>query len=679
MSGLGESAPVIVAGHLATIGATLLLVAVWIAVGGRVLDRLQPERHGWPAPLPLVTKALLGQGLVALVGLALGAVGLLRPAVVLGVLGLAVFLLRRDLAALAGALRGLSPGGGPLRRVAVGAWAALALLMVVLALAPPWDWDTLMYHQALPLEFLRSGSVDVPTDNLHVGVIGVAQFASLPLLAAGLTAGPAMASVASYLLLAGAMLALARVAGDDDDGWWSLLLLVGTPAFLLVATTARVDVTVTGALVVAHAVLLLAAGHRGRAELVVAAICFGFAAGMKLHAVAYAAACAPVALVAWKHWRVPTLALGACVLVAAPWLLKNAILVGAPFYPLGAPPRLEPWLAAIAGSEAIPAGFDTRALAQLGESRTAFNLWDAFFHPDRVTIEGEGRFYGLPVALLLLPISLFVLRRRPAGLMLALPPLGYLALVVLAAPHTNLRYLFPAIPPLVVASVIGVRAALARPLRGAWHRAAVGLALGLSAVTLFPAAKERLGPGVLLLRWAAGAETRAGVRARFPDVAARDIAALDQSLAGLGREALVLLFWEARTGGLRARALADVRLSNWPLLNQTAAAESCLARTGITHVVINRRSLEYYIGRGASAEVFRVRELREFIDRCLMPLSEVRSYLIFRVRRPAGRRCGTPQRSRGAGPRNKGSGSGCARSGSTRGDGSRSSRRSDDA
>jgi hypothetical protein len=75
-----------------------------------------------------------------------------------------------------------------------------------------------------------------------------------------------------------------------------------------------------------------------------------------------------------------------------------------------------------------------------------------------------------------------------------------------------------------------------------------------------------------------------------------------------------------------------VRLSNWPLLSQTSAPASCLAGTGITHVVINRASVGYYITRGALPEAFRIPQLGEFTRRCLEAPIDTQGYLIFRVR-----------------------------------------------
>jgi hypothetical protein len=622
----------VVAEHLATVGATLLLVVLWIAAGARLLRGLHPRHDTWPAPLSLVTSAVLGQGLTALLMLALGSVGLLRPPIVLGAVVVTLLLLRLEVASLASTARRLTLPGRLLPRVVVGGWVVLGLVMVLLALAPPWDWDTLMYHQALPLEFLRSGAIRLPPDNFHIALIGVVQLASIPLLAAGLEAGPALASVASYFLVAGALIGAARVVGDEDAGWWSALVLLGVPGFLLVATTARIDVTFAAALLIAHTLLVLAVVRRVPGTLVIAAVCFGLAGGMKVPGLAYAVACAPLALFWWKDRRTLGVSLAAFVVALGPWLLKNALLLGAPFSPLGTASRLEPWLATIAGSTSIPPGFDRSVFAQLGASRTTFNLWDAFFNPGLLTIEGEGRFYGLPLVILLFPVALLASRRIPSLLAVGLPPLLYLALIIVPLPETNLRYLFPAVLTLLLATVAGLRAAWSRQVPPLATRALIVVLVGAAALNQFPAVKERAGPRALLFRWSAGLASRGEVRARHPHGAARQIAVLEDSLARLGDDALVLLLWEARTAGLRPRAISDVRLSNWPLLSQTAAPGSCLAGTGITHVVINRASVGYYITRGASPDAFRIPQLGEFIRRCLEGAIDTQGYLIFRVR-----------------------------------------------
>jgi hypothetical protein len=143
-----------------------------------------------------------------------------------------------------------------------------------------------------------------------------------------------------------------------------------------------------------------------------------------------------------------------------------------------------------------------------------------------------------------------------------------------------------------------------------------------------------MGPEALLLRWAVGGASRQEVRTGTADVAAQGITVLEGPLSELDDDALVLFFWESRTGGLEARTLGDVRLSNWPLLSQTKAPETCLAGTGITHVVINQGALRYYLVRGASPVVFRIDQLREFVQRCMVEQREFPPYLMFSLRNP---------------------------------------------
>lgn len=619
----------ILSGHVGAVGATCLLAGIWVASGGRILRKVAQGVETWPSPLALAAALVLGQGAVSVTMLGLGAVGALRPAVVVGLCALVLIALRRDVFALAdqGRLQLSSWPADALSRTAVGAWIFMAVMATVLALAPPWEWDTLMYHQAIPLEFLRLGTVHLPADNFQVALVGVAQLASLPLLALGVEAGPALASVVSFLFLPVGVLALARVVGDGDAGWWSVLLLAGVPSFLLVATTARIDVTLVTSLVVAHALLLLAATRGDTGLLWTAAAAFGVAGGMKLHGLAYAGLCVPLAWHFLRQRRTTLVALALFLATISPWLVKNALLLRAPFHPVGAEAQLEPWLAEIAGSTAVPAGFDTSSLSQLADSRASFSLVDAFLNPARLTIEGEGQYYGLPLVLLMLPVAGLAMRRQPLLAALFLPPLAYLAAVLLPFERTNLRYLFPAIPVLVVGTVIGLRALSPRlPVLG--RRLLILTVLVGVAMTVADPLVERVGPKGLLFRWVAALESRDSVRAQMADAGARQFAQLESAVASLPGDAVVLLLWEARTAGLPVRTMADVRLSNWPLLSQTDAPAICLAATGITHIIVNHGSLRYYLARGASADAFRLRELEAFLANCLQEVHQEGSFLV---------------------------------------------------
>jgi 4-amino-4-deoxy-L-arabinose transferase-like glycosyltransferase len=130
-------------------------------------------------------------------------------------------------------------------------------------------------------------------------------------------------------------------------------MLLGSPAFVLVAITARVDVTLVLALVAAHLALLAAAdapagdaaASDDRRLLVVAAALVAVAMGIKPQAGAYAIALIPLGWRAARGWRAAIVAATVAAALSAPWYLKNLWLVGAPLYPKGAPGWFEPWLA----------------------------------------------------------------------------------------------------------------------------------------------------------------------------------------------------------------------------------------------------------------------------------------------------------------------------------------------
>ena len=127
--------------------------------------------------------------------------------------------------------------------------------MLLGALAPPTEWDSLMYHLRIPLWFLETGRIGVPEDSFHVALIGASHFATLPLLAAGVVVGPALVQVLLLGLTLSAAAQLARGAGLSRGGTWlAVAALAGCPALALVAMTARVDVALVLALLCAHVV-----------------------------------------------------------------------------------------------------------------------------------------------------------------------------------------------------------------------------------------------------------------------------------------------------------------------------------------------------------------------------------------------------------------------------------------
>jgi hypothetical protein len=621
----------VVLGHVLALGGAAMLVLIHVALGARLRRALGvagPAGAAWRWPVD----AALGAGTLALVLLAFGGAGLLRPVVVLGVTAVLGLLARAEVVVavrevLAGAAGpGATPGADPLARTGTALRALAAALIVLLlatALAPPTEWDSLMYHLRIPLWFLEQGRIAIPPDSFHVALVGGAHLATLPLLAAGLVTGPALMQVAALALTLMGTVALARAVGASrPGGWLAVAALIGCPVFALVAITARIDVMLVLTLVAAHLALLAAADEGERGALAVAALLVGAAMAIKPHAGAYAVALVPLGWRAARGMRPAVVAAAVAAVVALPWYVKNQLLTGAPLYPVGAPGWFEPWIAELFGARVRPDGIDASVLRALPDARASFDLLDAFFAPGELTIEGEGVFYALSPLLLAFPLAVFLLRARPQAAGLAAVGVVYAALVVVPFGRINLRYLMPAIPALAVSTVVALESLGARfgaraspPMR----RALVALLFVIAVLPLSGMLRERvLGSDLLLLRHAVGRASAEDVWRGHPDVSTRILAPV---IAGVHRlvppDGKVLMLWEARGLPFERETLVDVMLSNWSYVAQSPAYDRCLAGTGITHVLVSNGAVSYYVRRGADRGAFMLGRLEAFRERCV--------------------------------------------------------------
>ena len=188
-------------GHLITLVGVAALLSVCAGIGAACLRpcALSPLRP----LLRLPVAVLLGAGCLALTLLAAGAAGWLHTPVLAALLLLAALGVRHDIAALPRLLR---DAGRELMSIVppllLGLFAGVALLQVVLALGPPADYDSLMYHVDLPVEFLRAGGIHLPPDNLHVAQVGLAHMLYLPLIELAGYSAPAVLELAFAILVA---------------------------------------------------------------------------------------------------------------------------------------------------------------------------------------------------------------------------------------------------------------------------------------------------------------------------------------------------------------------------------------------------------------------------------------------------------------------------------------------
>ncbi len=640
--GLGYSGPLLLLDHVFDLGVVLALLAIAAGVG-----RLPLARFGLILDRPLealVFATAIGLGIIATSILMLGLVGGLQAPALALLLLLYGLVARKELAGLprlaAPAIHYLKANRRGLLIFGVVSFSAVTLWMTVLATAPPTDWDSLMYHLRVPVQFLREGRIYLPADNLHVWNVGLVHMLYLPLLALGSSAGPALLSVFMAVLLGLAVFAFtARFLGDRTASL-SLALLWGTTTLLLVAVTPRLDGTLAFYLFLAHYALVLAlSSSSSRAQFYLAAVLLGAAIGIKYNAVPYMLGLVPLILwVVGSQTRSVTASLRPLVLfgllvvaAALPWLVKNWILLHAPLYPLLAETALEPWLIPFYGSDTVPPSVNPEIFQLIWHLRVPFDFRAVFLSPEELTIELEGAFYYANPILLLLLFWVFFLRNRTLN-WLVIPAVGYMLVLLLAYPGSNLRYLIPAMVPLTIVAVHIVVTSCERFFATATARLVLvllaGLALVPSGSTMYTWISQTKAVGHLI-----GASSAEEYLDTHLDISVQAYASLVRFVNGEVPEgSRILMLFEARGYYFKPSVVEDVRATNWPLLAPQLAPTDCLAAAGISHVLVNVGAVEYYTRGGLDLEVIQWAALQQFAQRCLAPIYRAQGFVLYGVR-----------------------------------------------
>lgn len=616
------------------------LAAGWLwlmtAAGDALLEWLRFEPSSQAERLAFAVG--LGTGATGTALLALGSIGGFRPLVLLALVVAAVVLLRRHLVGVGRALRAVVKEVAAELRARPEGWLAVVTSGVllgatlVLAVAPVTDWDSLMYHLRIPAEFLARGRIYLPADNLHVTMTGLVHLLYLVPLAAHDASAAAVLSVGFACALGLAIYAFCARAFTARTGLFAVTAYWGMAMLLLVASTPRVDVQVTFYLFLAT-YLVCFEGDWRTPELVLIGVLLGFALATKLSAGAYlvAVGLAVLALAGpgpWTRIRATAAVTAAATLVALPWLVRNVVLVGAPFYPFLTHRVAEPWIQALAAPGRAPR-LSSSHFMWMWTLRPPFNLRDFFLHPGRLSIEGEARDYFASPMLVLLPA--LALRRRRELLVLTLPALAFLVAVVLAFPQLNLRYLLPGLVPLTVVGAVLADLLLGRPkLRTLW-----ATVLLLAVLPGLVAVRDQLGL-TPVVRYATGRMTRHEYLVQDPKSAGLTEAD-NLTRRVVPDSGLVLMLFEARGYRFPRRALQDDIGTNWAYLVAAGATNNCLVGTGITHVLVNDAALGYYRSSGLDLELVDWERFPSFADRCLKRDGSVGGFTLWSVR-PTGRR-----------------------------------------
>jgi Dolichyl-phosphate-mannose-protein mannosyltransferase len=279
----------------------------------------------------------VGLGLISIIMLALGMIGLLNPLVLwvmIAVLGIVALPgIRGWLSDCRILVCGIRPATPWTQFLAIFLLLSL-ITALLLALAPPTAWDSLMYHLVGPKHYLADGRILAHTENHYLGFPqGVEMLFTLTMGLFGRDTVPIHFLLGVLALLAAG--GITRRYADENAGWLAMVLLLSSYSIWLLFGWAYVDLGV-----MAYALLALIAITRWRETqsekwLLLAGIFAGLLIGVK-----YTSGLMLIALGVYALYHAPRriarngLILGmAALIVFFPWMIRGFLLYQNPVYP----------------------------------------------------------------------------------------------------------------------------------------------------------------------------------------------------------------------------------------------------------------------------------------------------------------------------------------------------------
>lgn len=305
----------------------------------------RPLRDGLPGGLFLSAAYALGTGILSIVFFFLCLAGRMNfsfaYAVVLAGCALFVWNFRMIAGAAAGvAAAAFGAGASRLTKICAAAGAAFVLCGVVMALAPPVDFDALTYHLTLPkLYASSSGFVSTPSIVYsHFPLGGEMLYTFAFVSGSPVAAALIHLSFGVFAALAAASFGGRFSSGPVNVGAPAALIFLSTPLAVWELKSSYVDLCMCLYLFAAFSLLL---SMPKRAAFVAAAgACAGFAVAVKLTSGPYAVILLAFMIFLYKD-RLPKRAAAAvlfCALCAAPalpWLVRTFFETGNPVFPFG--------------------------------------------------------------------------------------------------------------------------------------------------------------------------------------------------------------------------------------------------------------------------------------------------------------------------------------------------------
>lgn len=499
------------------------------------------------------------------------------------------------------------------------ATSLVALGALLLALAPPTDWDGLSYHLAVPKRYLAEGRIHYIPDIHHSNFPATFEMLYLLALALGGLSAPKLLHFSAFLLcLALAHLWGVEATGDRRAGALAASILASAPVVVWEAGAAYIDLGLamfeTLALYSMWRAWRATTRKEGSQWLALSAIFAGLAAGTKITGLLcglFLFSVAPLVLPKGRRLKGALLFGSIFLAVAAPWYLRSLIWTGNPVYPFAYEVfggRNWDWFCARMYEESLKhygMGRGLKALLLLP--------WNLTMHSDRF---GDGSFLILtpgPLFLALLPWAIFRAIWGPKAGPFLRGALTYLSLRVLVWfwLSQQSRFLIPLLPLGAVAASVGVVASFRR---GILKVAVEGLAVAVLIVH-----------GALFLTSSLPAiyAEREEYLAKAVDI----YPAQRWANLSLPEGAKILLIGETRGFYLDRRYMwgdeGHHTLLRYSRMRSAGELLSMLRTLGITHIMVNLRfAPTFFDGRDAMSRLF-MELLREGKLRPLLGMGRV--------------------------------------------------------
>ena len=329
-----------------TLAFCFLILNAAISIGLYTLRKFLPKLpiSGY---ISIILAVALGLGETALILTGLGFVGILSPSSIIILLFLACVVLGPQMSslvrsALAGSLNLLPRWRTTpwFERVAYLLILMIAILSLINALTPPWDYDGLMYHLVGPQLLLSDGHFTPNLDNWYVN----GPFSIEMLFTMGLALGddvfPKLIHYTFGLIFAGSTAVFAARWLSPRAALYSLLLLIGIPALPIWAGFAYIDFGWAAFEFLAIACLIEWWQNERVEWLILSGTFAGFAMGAKYLGLMGFAVLGVFLFIfvlrkgIQKQWRSIIWFAIPAVVICSPWYLKNLVMFGNPVYPL---------------------------------------------------------------------------------------------------------------------------------------------------------------------------------------------------------------------------------------------------------------------------------------------------------------------------------------------------------